>query len=448
MLQSIQLTNFKSWRELPSTKLGRITGLFGPNSSGKSSIIQSLLLLKQTAESPDRRQVLNLGDDRSYVELGTFGDVIFQHATRGELEIELTWENTRRLQMDPGARHPASSVSFVTRIDALPTGELRVRDFDYHVGPASFRLYRVRHNEYGAAMSPHFEMRPGFTPEMIGQPIKCYGFSEEFRQSFVHGDILGDLQSEFEALFAGVYYLGPLRERARRQYTWTGSTPTDMGARGERVVDALVASRQREILVRSRPNGTLITLEERVAAWLKDLGLIESFRVEELAPMTSLFRVLVRHKTHGPETALADVGFGVSQVLPVLVLLYYVPNGSTVLLEHPEIHLHPSVQAGLADVLVDVARTREVQVIVESHSEHLLRRLQRRVAESWMGIGDEDVRLYFVDERDGESKISPLELDTYGKIANWPEGFFGDPLEDLVATEEAGVQKRLEHKGR
>ena len=69
---------------------------------------------------------------------------------------------------------------------------------------------------------------------------------------------------------------------------------------------------------------------------------------------------------------MTDVGFGVSQVLPVLVLLYYVPEGSIVLMEQPEIHLHPSVQSDLADVMLEVAHDIvEVQIIVESHSEHL-----------------------------------------------------------------------------
>src|SRR5580704_8621798 len=108
MLLEVGLLNFKSWRELPRTQLGQITGLFGPNSSGKSSIIQSLLLLKQTAESPDRRQVLNLGDERSYVELGTFGDVIFGHDIARNLEIRIEWKNVNRISAGiPGERYAA-----------------------------------------------------------------------------------------------------------------------------------------------------------------------------------------------------------------------------------------------------------------------------------------------------------------------------------------------------
>lgn len=89
----------------------------------------------------------------------------------------------------------------------------------------------------------------------------------------------------------------------------------------------------------------------------------------------------MKRDQNSPSALLTDVGFGVSQVLPALILLYYVPEGSIVLMEQPEIHLHPAVQSGLANVILKVAETRNLQVIVESQSEHMLRPLQRRVAE-------------------------------------------------------------------
>jgi predicted ATPase len=108
---------------------------------------------------------------------------------------------------------------------------------------------------------------------------------------------------------------------------------------------------------------------------------------------------------------IADVGFGVSQVLPVLVLCYYVPEGSILLLEQPEIHLHPAVQAGLADVFAEVVKERRVQIILESHSEHLLRRLQRRVAEEQ--LPSDQVALYFTAIENGASRLERLQLDPF-----------------------------------
>jgi len=126
----------------------------------------------------------------------------------------------------------------------------------------------------------------------------------------------------------------------------------------------------------------------------------------------------------------------------VLVLCYYVPEHSIILLEQPEIHMHPKVQAGLADVFIDVVKERNVQIILESHSEHLLRRLQRRIAEEH--IPAEMTTLYFCSMEDGASKIEKLDVDEYGNIRNWPQGFFGDEMGDLAAMTIAEMKRRKE----
>ena len=141
---------------------------------------------------------------------------------------------------------------------------------------------------------------------------------------------------------------------------------------------------------------------------------------------------------------LTDVGFGVSQVLPVLVLLYYVPRGSIVLMEQPEIHLHPSVQSDLADVMLAVAKWRRVQIVVESHSEHLLRRFQRRAAEG--KISSSDLKLYFVSNQNGEAQLNDLKLNRWGQIENWPEHFFGDEMGEIAAIGKASLQRRIDSK--
>ena len=154
-----------------------------------------------------------------------------------------------------------------------------------------------------------------------------------------------------------------------------------MGRRGERVVDAMLSARNTGSGHISRLREKRLTLEQRVARWLQDLGLIHSFAMEPVAQDSSIYQVVVQKTPSSAKVLISDVGFGVSQILPVLALCYYAPEGSIILLEQPEIHLHPSVQSGLADVLIDAMKNRKVQIVVESHSEHLLRRLQRRVAE-------------------------------------------------------------------
>ena len=179
-----------------------------------------------------------------------------------------------------------------------------------------------------------------------------------------------------------------------------------------------------------------------IAYWLKELELIQSFSLEEIKEGTNLYQAMVKTPSTSVPTTLTDVGFGVSQVLPALVLLYYVPEGSTVLMEQPEIHLHPRVQSGLADVMLSVAAARNVQIIVESHSEHLMRRLQRRVAEK--EAPSEDVRLYFVETKRGVAQASDLALNEWGEIENWPREFFGDEMGEIAAITKASLRRKLE----
>ena len=178
-----------------------------------------------------------------------------------------------------------------------------------------------------------------------------------------------------------------------------------------------------------------------IAHWLRELGLIQEFRLEELAKGTNLYRAIVRTTGSGAHSLLTDVGFGVSQVLPALVLLYYVPEGSVVLMEQPEIHLHPAVQSKLADVILNVAEARSVQVVVESHSEHLMRRFQRRVAEG--KSSSDDVRLYFVRADGRSARLSDLTLNKWGEIENWPDNFFGDEMGEIAAIAKASLNRKM-----
>jgi predicted ATPase len=174
--------------------------------------------------------------------------------------------------------------------------------------------------------------------------------------------------------------------------------------------------------------------------WLKELGLIHDFSVRAIAEESNQYQVKVQKAPDSAEVLITDVGFGVSQILPVLVLCYYVPEHSTVLLEHPEIHLHPSAQSGLADVFIDVIRNRHLQIIVESHSEHLLRRFQRRIAEE--KLASDEAAFYFCEMRAGGSSLTPLELDLIGQISNWPRDFFGDEFGEMAEITKARLKRK------
>ncbi|GAB2695788.1 hypothetical protein GCM10011495_10060 [Hymenobacter frigidus] len=223
-----------------------------------------------------------------------------------------------------------------------------------------------------------------------------------------------------------------------------------MGNRGERAVAALLSSRNDGPTIDMGSNQPKRTVEEHVAHWLKELGLIYSFKVQPIAPNRKEYEVRIQRTAESASVFLTDVGFGVSQILPVLVLLFYVPEGSTVILEQPEIHLHPAVQAGLADVFIDAIKRRKVQIVLESHSEHLLQRLQRRMAEFTLNpeksIDPETIKLYFTSIKAGRSELTTLELDEYGNIGNWPAGFFGNAFEEAAAKMKAEMKRKMQQQ--
>ena len=116
-------------------------------------------------------------------------------------------------------------------------------------------------------------------------------------------------------------------------------------------------------------------------------------------------------------------------------------------MEQPEIHLHPSAQSALADVMIDVINSREdgedrnIQLIIETHSEHFLRRLQRRIAED--SVSQDRVSAYFANITKTPALLEPLQIDLFGNIHNWPDNFFGDEMEDITRQSKAALQKRI-----
>jgi predicted ATPase len=273
--------------------------------------------------------------------------------------------------------------------------------------------------------------------------VKCYGFPDEAIAYYQNTGFLRLLPLELEKLLSRLFYLGPLREYPFRSYTWAGQKPSDVGRKGENAVPALLASRGEKSIGKGSGRARRYQdVDARVAEWLREMGLIDSFNLRPVAKDRRDYELRMRKSGESAEVLVTDVGFGVSQVLPVLTLCYYVPEGSIVILEQPEIHLHPSAQAHLADVLIDAAKTRNVQIILESHSEHLLRRLQRRIAENDNGFGRDDAALYFCRIDDGASVAEPLDVDLTGHVRNWPKDFFGDEMGDLVAMTEAAAKRR------
>ena len=453
MITELSATNFKSWKKIEKMRLAPLTGLFGTNSSGKTSILQLLLMLKQTLESSDRAQVLEFGDEKSLTNLGSFREVVFGHEKPGAMDFSLRWNLPKELVIkDPVSRtrtlFTTRQLAFTCKVGETGVDRLAVAELGYELDSQRFQMKRkgqgvAKYELLSEERGFHFLRTPGRAWDLPA-PVKFYGFPDQVYAYYQNAGFLADLQLGVENLFRRVFYLGPLREFPQRHYTWRGSEPADMGRRGEHVVDALLAAQQSGITIAMGRGRKRQTIEERVAYWLKQLGLIHDFKVELIAEGSNIYQVKVQKTPSSAQVLITDVGFGVSQILPVLALCYYVPEGSILLLEQPEIHLHPSVQSGLADVLIDAMKNRKLQIIVESHSEHLLRRLQRRVADQT--ITPEQTALYFCEAGDTGSQLRRLDVDLFGNIRNWPKDFFGDEYGEMAEITKAAMKRKKEQQ--
>lgn len=459
MIKGLEITNFKAWRNTGPIRFAPITVLFGPNSSGKSSIQQFLLMLKQTTESPDRRRVFHAGGEGSTpVALGSFRDFVFGHDTTREVEFSLTWHLPDDLEItDPKAdrKYEVTDLSFRARVGqgADRRGQLQVREMSYtpekpdgtKIMSVSMQPTAGRPNEYDLSATEYTLVRNRGRKWKLPPPVRFYGFPAEAVAYFQNTDFTADLALELERELRLLTYLGPLRTPPARNYKWSGDSPEHVGWEGERTIDAVLAASDRRL--NSGPRRKLEPFQALIARWLKTMGLIESFEIVPVAEGSDVYeaRVLAPHRND--TVLLPDVGFGVSQVLPVVVECFYAQPNTTIIMEQPEIHLHPAVQAQLADLFIETVQSREraaarnIQLIIESHSEHFLRRLQRRIAEG--AIEATDVALYFCDTDESGAVLRPLEVDLFGNIINWPTDFFGDQMEDIAAQAKISLERRI-----
>ena len=149
------------------------------------------------------------------------------------------------------------------------------------------------------------------------------------------------------------------------------------------------------------------------------------------------------------EQDLTHVGVGVSQILPILVMCFLAGKGESIILEQPELHLHPKVQTRLADFFVSINALGK-QCILETHSEYLINRLRYLVALTENENISQDTMIYFVEKEEGHSIYRKVTINNYGVIDDWPKGFFDESEEIAAKTLRAGMEKRkrelMEHK--
>ena len=448
MITHIRMKNFKSWEDSGEVKLAPLTGFFGTNSSGKSSLLQMLLLLKQTIGTDE---VIFFGDENSLVNLGNFHEMIHGHNEKEVLELTLGCElkEPHSIDFSVDGQEPRQSKIDSFTFNTVVRTEYRepiVQNIRYVSSSDSWKIEWQR--ELFDDEEPDGMQFINDTIAGRAEVQSCYGtpMPKEWRGTWVvwNRKFLRQISSVFENLFDSVYYLGPTRVNPQRYYSWEGKHPLYTGQRGDLMIDALLSARVR--ILKTQHDTEDVPIEQRISHWLQEMELAYSFSLNWVeAQDSTTYEVRIQKTPSSPPVTLLDMGYGLSQFLPVLVHCYYAPEGSTLILEQPGIHLHPKVQSQLADLLIEVITERKLQILVESHSEHLLNRLQRRIAEEKISV--DKTALYFCSNDEGTSNIKRLKVDEFGNIANWPENFFGDEMGDLFAMTKAQRERQKKAEG-
>ncbi|MBK8915397.1 MAG: AAA family ATPase [Phycisphaerales bacterium] len=552
MLKAIELENSKAFGQRTRIDLAPITLIFGQNSAGKSSILQSLNLLKQTRESRESGAPLLPRAEGGIADLGSFQELLFDHDLSRTLSIGLHVDargdrnSPFRMREWFGAQ-PPESIGLSLRFQRTsPEAEVEMAGFDVSwpaldeplasFSPRNLSKHEQRlvsrfywHPARGRQRSQQRKLRAAeckrlssdvrvwepIFPEWLrqrakiskalqnmqkevsstGAPLGPAGdiedpneaqnerqrwldrlqsaiafYSDEFSLAgFIERMTLGSRSAvvaldglvpaplgpigeaalpEFTALdyrrsrernvvpvlnisavapvtgrlvedaLEALFPMGPFRRPPERWYIFTGTSPEDVGYRGDLLPDLLFR------------RSDLIGAANK---WLEQLGIGYALRVRPIGKHASdLFevRLVDRMRSSEVEVALSDVGFGISQILPFLVQTL-ASNGQIISIEQPEVHIHPKLQADLGDLLAEaISEPYSHQFLVETHSEHLILRLQKLVRER--RLKPADISVIFVSRGAEGSRARRLRLDESGRfIDEWPGGFFAERLREL-----------------
>lgn len=403
MLTRLRIKNFKSLADTGDMDIRPLTFLVGPNSAGKSSVLQVLLMLRQTVDERDPNITLKVNGH--WVELGSYIDCI--HRTVGdepgsrELEIDFTflvyeygynedgslWSSDR--PVDFKACFGYDGEVFLKQmtfggdsVQRVAPQEYILVDRDISVQVRKFYSYSIKHS--GDEPIDYWEVFTAESPDEI-----------------------------MEFLFSGLFYLGPLRHPPEPSYKASGEVPRDVGLSGERVIDVLIASDKKK---KDAP----LT---QVRHWLDVFDIASDAQLIAYTP--TLYEFRLTDKRTGVDVNYPHVGFGASQIVPIIVEGFYSPDHALLLVEQPEIHLHPRAQARLGDLLVAISQASKT-LIVETHSEHLLSQVQVRIAQG--DVKREDVAIYYFEPTPSGTRVVPIEINALGQFVNWPPGFFDQGL--------------------
>lgn len=490
----VEWRNFRSFENTGPLEIRPITVVIGSNNSGKTSLLAPLLLLKQTLESPTR--ATGLLTNGPLTNVGSFRDIVFQHRSDRTVSFTLTWDWSDD-DVGPEGDNPIGNVPPVSarfdfsRSDTDDTAELCAYEVKDVYGRTMMLRRRSKDGHYTLEKVPELGEDEASDFDVLAQAILEQARPHHFlftSEAFVHATIAqlqrleqdaenlqgedaeegaessadiaqpeeGDdgpttdpgpddpffpsksvrlytqiatiVENRIHKMLGQLHYIGPLRERPRRVYELSGEMPRDVGTRGEFAP---------EIIYRWEDRSERM---QELQRWLRHFGFSE--KLEAIGQGEYAFSLRLRRNKNAEPTALIDLGFGTSQILPLIVQGLISPRDRMIVAEQPEIHLNPALQAKLADLFVSFANDKHLSVFIETHSEHLLLRLRRLVAEDQ--IRSDDIAIYYVDRVRGRSRVRRVEMDDMGHIEAWPDDFFEEGLHESIGLAEAQVARAAE----
>ncbi|MBA7503708.1 hypothetical protein ES706_02328 [subsurface metagenome] len=444
MFESLRIKNFRSIRDSGEIKLSDLNVFVGPNNSGKSSILYALMMIKMTMESKNEDMALITSTPE--LDLGSYLDLIRDGNTDYRLMIKFKLN-------DPSVREPFAVFAEYGREKHNSYADLQAEFcFDKarnrievvsfigkdHLGNSIITVRKTDDSSLkisgpSAKLLKHMRVKfmnfiPGIVPS--GPKPKFDMVTQVVRWDVASTIRAGELSEVIQKL----KYVAPIRERIPRHGIVGTMVYSELTPSGQNLMRVLSSSD----IISTRGKAAIDELNYWLGSKFKLLKNIELIDIDKAGTV----KILIADDPRGSKKInLASMGCGISQLVPVVVQTVLLPKSGCLLVEQPEIHLHPSAQADLADLFIGNIRGRR-QFIIETHSEHFVLRLRRRIAEG--KIKPEKIGVFFVEKKKGLTRIRKLNLKPNGHFEEWPTGFFEEGFKEALAIAEAGGEASKE----
>lgn len=433
MIARIALKNFKL-HKLSEIEARPLTVFIGPNNSGKTSIFQALLLLRQSVQknagvllNPVPRQPTNqdqpfLYDPSYQIDLGTFEDIV--HSGEREVGFEITGGLDDQDARYGGRRDARIALAFRENQPSYHTGTLSF-EVSAEAGERTLAWNWTRGPIAGTPQSSVSLLGRNFlfTATDYPQMLQVQGFSGGPTNDPAQVSELSLFQYRIaqmpNSLLRSVHPVYPLRGFEESGY------PVTMGAEAN-IDRTMLADRTLALLsVLAYRNDVL----DQVSNWLENLIQVR-VRTKLVPPrrVTIICEPVVR-KT-GRSGLFSNEGTGASQLPFILLPIALCPSGETMMISEPEAHLHPRAQSELARLFIRISSTERKQLLIETHSEHMLNTLLHAVAKG--DLDKRDLAIYYFEPQNGIADVRRLVLDDYGRVEGGLPGFFDQSLTELT----------------